>query len=136
MFPIHSKSAKKVTEPSVIFLLNGVLILNGKVNKEAGAIFFEIRIPRKKNKKLLQKVPSRSNFIMEKNKNIFSFVNISKYISSPRKNPPDISDFGSGSNGSGITFACHFFGPFQIDMRSLSRNASHVLKMSFKVSKL
>jgi hypothetical protein len=43
---------------------------------------------------------------------------------------------GSGSNGSGITFACHFFGPFQIDMRSLSRNSSHVLKMSFKVSKL
>ena len=70
-------------ESYVIFLRNGVLILNGKENKEAGAIFFEIRIPRKKNKKLvLRKVPSKiygSNFIMEKNKNIFWFVNIFKY---------------------------------------------------------
>ena len=74
MFPIHSKSAKKVTEPSVIFLWNGVLILNGKENEEAGAIFFEIRIPRKKNKKLLQKVPSKiygSNSILEKTKTFF-----------------------------------------------------------------
>ena len=58
------------------------MILNEKENKEAGAICFEIRIPRKKNKDLLRKDPSKiygSNFIMEKNKNIFWFVNISKY---------------------------------------------------------
>ena len=82
VFPIHSTSVKKLTGSSVIFLRNGVLILNGKENKEAGAICFEIRIPRKKNKELLRKVPSKiygSNFIMEKNKNIFWFVNISKY---------------------------------------------------------
>ena len=36
------------------------MILNGKENKEAGAIFFEIRIPRKKNKELLRKVPSKN----------------------------------------------------------------------------
>ena len=44
-----------------------MLILNGKENKEAGAICFEITISRKKNKKLLRKVPSKiygSNFIM------------------------------------------------------------------------
>ena len=46
-------------ESSVIFLRNGVLILNGKENKEAGAICFEIRIPRKKNKELLRKVPPK-----------------------------------------------------------------------------
>ena len=82
VFPIHSTSVKKITESSVIFLRNGVLILNGKENKEATAICFEIRIPKKKNKELLRKVPSKiygSNFIMEKNKNIFWFVNISKY---------------------------------------------------------
>ena len=59
-------------------LRNGVLILNGKGNKEAGAICFEIRIPRKKNKKLLRKVSSKiygSNFIIEDTKNIFWFVN-------------------------------------------------------------
>ena len=56
---------KKITESSVIFLRNDVLILNGKENKEASAICFEIRIPKKKNKKLLRKVPW-SNFIMEK----------------------------------------------------------------------
>ena len=47
------------------------MILNGKENKEATAICFEIRIPKKKNKELLRKVPSKiygSNFIMEKNK--------------------------------------------------------------------
>jgi hypothetical protein len=69
-------------ESSIIFLWNGVLILNGKENKEAGAICFEIRIPRKKNNKVLRKVPSKiygSNFIMEKTKNIFWFVNISEY---------------------------------------------------------
>ncbi len=82
MFPIHSTSIKKDTESSVIFLRNGVLILNGKENKEATAICFGIRIPKKKNKKLLRKVPSKnyeSYFIMEKNKNIFWFVNSSEY---------------------------------------------------------
>ena len=82
VFPIHSTSVKKITESSVIFLRNGVLILNGKENKEAGAICFELRVPRKKNKEIFWKVPSKiygSNFIMEKNKNIFWFVNISKY---------------------------------------------------------
>ena len=41
-----------------------------------------IRIPRKKNKELLRKVPSKiygSNSIMEKTKNIFWFVNNSEY---------------------------------------------------------
>ena len=82
MFPIHSTSVKKLTGSSVIFLRNGVLILNGKENKEAGAICFESRVQRKKNKEIFCKVPSKiyeSNFIMEKNKNIFWFVNISKY---------------------------------------------------------
>ena len=41
---------KKNTESSVIFLRNGVLILNEKENKEAGAICFELGVPRKKNK--------------------------------------------------------------------------------------
>ena len=50
---------KKNTESSVIFLRNDVLILNGKENKEASAICFEIRIPKKKNKELLRKVPSK-----------------------------------------------------------------------------
>ena len=61
---------KRNTESSVIFSWNGVLILNGKENKEAGAICFELRVPRKKNKEIFQKVPSKihgSNFIMEKN---------------------------------------------------------------------
>ena len=44
-------------ESSVIFLRDDVLILNGKENKEATAICFEIRIPKKKNKELLCKVP-------------------------------------------------------------------------------
>ena len=55
-------------ESSVIFLRNGVLILNGKENKEAGAICFELRVPRKKNKEIFWKVPSKiygSNFIMK-----------------------------------------------------------------------
>ena len=78
VFPIHSTSVKKITE---LFLRNVVLILNGKENKEAGAICFELRIPRKKSKALLRKVPSiyGSYFIMEKNKNIFWFVNNSEY---------------------------------------------------------
>ena len=69
-------------ESSVIIIRNGVLILNLKENKEAGAICFEIRIPRKENKELLRKVPSKiygSYFIMEKTKNIFCFVNNSEY---------------------------------------------------------
>ena len=82
VFPILSTSIKKNTESSVIFLRNDVLILNGKENKEATAIFFEIRMPKKKNKELLRKVPSKihgSNFIMENNKTKFWFVNISDY---------------------------------------------------------
>ena len=50
---------KKNTESSVIFLWNEVLILNGKENKKASAICFEIRIPKKKSKELLRKVPSK-----------------------------------------------------------------------------
>ena len=46
-------------ESSVIFLRNGVLVLNGKENNEATEICFEIRIPKKKNKELLLKVPSK-----------------------------------------------------------------------------
>jgi hypothetical protein len=82
VFPIHSTTRKKNTESSVIFLRNDVLILNGKENKEATAICFEIRIPKKKNKELLRKVPSKiygSNFIMEKNEKKIWFVNISEY---------------------------------------------------------
>ena len=50
---------KNNTESSVIFLQKNVLILNGKENKETRAICFEIRIPKKKNKELLRKVPSK-----------------------------------------------------------------------------
>ena len=69
---------KKNTESSVIFLRNDVLILNGKENKEASAIYFEIRIPKKKNEEvpskiyeviLLWKKPKKKNW----------FVNISEY---------------------------------------------------------
>ena len=77
VFHIHSTSVKKITDSSVIFLRNGVLILNGKENKEATAICFEIRIPKKKNKELLRKVPSKiygSNFIMEKNRKYFGLL--------------------------------------------------------------
>ena len=35
------------------------MILNGKDNKEASVICFEIRIRKKKNKELLRKVPSK-----------------------------------------------------------------------------
>ena len=48
----------------------------------AGAICFDVRIPRKKNKELLWKVPLKnygSKFIMEKNKNIFWFVENFEY---------------------------------------------------------
>ena len=51
---------KKITESSVIFLRNGVLILDGKENKEATAIFFEIRIPKKKNKKIITESPIKN----------------------------------------------------------------------------
>ena len=50
---------KRNTESSVIFLRIDVLILVAKENKEATAIYFEIRIPKKKNKELLQFVPSK-----------------------------------------------------------------------------
>ena len=40
VFPLYFTSVKKITESSVIFLRNGILILNGKENKEAGAICF------------------------------------------------------------------------------------------------
>ena len=46
-------------ESSVIFLRNDVLILIGKENKEASAICFEIRIPKKKNEELLWRVTSK-----------------------------------------------------------------------------
>ena len=59
VFPIHSTSAKTITESSVIFLRNDVLILNGKENKEASAICFEIRIPKKNKEEFLRKVPSK-----------------------------------------------------------------------------
>ena len=70
---------KKLQKLSVIFLQNGVLILIGKENKEVGAICFELRVPRKKDKEIVPSKISGSNFIMEKNGNKFWFVNISKY---------------------------------------------------------
>ena len=52
-------------ESFVIFLRNNVLILNGKENKKASEICFEIRIWKKKNEELSQKVPSHlSNFLV------------------------------------------------------------------------
>ena len=95
VFPIHSTSVKKITQSSVIFLRNGVLIHNGKENKEATAICFEIKIPNKKNNELLRKVPSKiygSNLMMEKNQKHFL---VCKYfqISSPRNGANDSSEF-------------------------------------------
>jgi hypothetical protein len=81
VFLRRSTSVRKITKSFVKFLQNCGLILNGKENKEAGKICSEIMIPRKRNKDLLWKVPSKnygSNFIMEKTKK-FWFVNISKY---------------------------------------------------------
>ena len=52
------------------------MILNGKENKKASAICFEIRIPKKKKKVLLWKISSKNYgnyFIMEKKH--FWFVN-------------------------------------------------------------
>ena len=57
-----SYTSKKNTQSSVIFLWNDVLILNGKENKEACAICFEIRIP--KNKELLWKIPQKINEVI------------------------------------------------------------------------
>ena len=58
VFPLHFIPVKN-TKSSLLFWKNGVLILNWKENKEAGAIFFEIRIPRKKNKELF-KIPIKN----------------------------------------------------------------------------
>ena len=66
-FPLHFTSVKKMKESSIIFLWNGVLILNRKENKEAGAICFEIRIPRKKNKELYQKFTKVNSVWKKKN---------------------------------------------------------------------
>ena len=55
------------------------MILNGKENKEASAICFEVRIQKKKNKELLQKVLSKiygSYFIMEKKTKTFFGLSI------------------------------------------------------------
>ena len=55
---------------------------NWKENKEACAICFEIRIPSKKKKELLQKVPSKiiSYFILEKTKPFFGLSIIPNII--------------------------------------------------------
>ena len=66
----------------VIFLRNDVLILNGKENMQASAICFEIMIPKKKNKELLRKVPSKIYEVIllwKKTKKKKWFVNISEY---------------------------------------------------------
>ena len=116
VFPIHSTSVKKITESSVIFLRNGVLILNGKENKETTAICFGIRIPKKKNKKLLRKVPSKiygSNFILEKNKNKFWFVYISEYH--VRAMGLISINFECFLNHFWINFGIHFWTHFWVD---------------------
>ena len=82
VFPVYYTSIKKNTESSVIFLRNGVLILNGKENKQATAICFEIRNSKKENKELLRRVPWKiygNNLIMDTNRKYFWFVDISKY---------------------------------------------------------
>ena len=58
VFPIHSTSIKRYGIIRNIFR-EWCLTLNGKDNKEATAICFEIRIPKKKNKELLRRVPSK-----------------------------------------------------------------------------
>ena len=78
----HFTFVKKNMESSVIFLRNGVLSLNWKEDKDAGSICFEIRTPRKNNKEILRKFPSKiygSYSIMEKKQKYFLFVNISEY---------------------------------------------------------
>jgi hypothetical protein len=57
------------------------LILNGKENKETTAICFEIRIPKKKKKELLRKVPSKFMKVIlswekEKENGLLIFPNI------------------------------------------------------------
>ena len=53
---IFHKEKYRIT---VIFLRNDVLILDGKENMEAGAIWFELTVPRIKNKEIFQKVESK-----------------------------------------------------------------------------
>ena len=56
--------------------------LDRKENKEAGAIYFEIRISKKKNKEILWKVPSKIYEVIllwKKTKKKKWFVNISEY---------------------------------------------------------
>ena len=68
---------EKNTESSVIFLRNDVLIFNGKENKEASAICFEIRIPKKKERGIIAGSPIKnlwSNFTMEKNETKIVFL--------------------------------------------------------------
>ena len=50
---VYTSDQSAITELYVMFLQNGVLIINGKENKEATAICFEIGIPKKKYKELL-----------------------------------------------------------------------------------
>ena len=57
---------KKIMESSVMFLRNDVLILNGKENKEAGAICFELRVPRKKNRQFFFGLSILPNIITQK----------------------------------------------------------------------
>ena len=83
---------KQITESFVIFSRNGVLILRWKENKEAGAICFEIRLPRKMSKELLRRVPSKiygSYFILEDKQKYFLVCQWFGYVSSPRN-----GDFG------------------------------------------
>ena len=59
-----------------------MMILNGKENKEASAMCFEIRIPKKNNKELLRKVPAKIYKVIllwKITKKKFWFVNISEY---------------------------------------------------------
>ena len=70
-------------ESSIIFLRNDVLILNGKENKEASAICFEIRIPKKKNKELLRKVQTKTYEVIllwKKTKNNFGLLIFPNFI--------------------------------------------------------
>ena len=55
---------KRNTESSVIFLWNDVLILNKKENKEASPISFEIRIPKKKEQRIIMesKIKNLKNY--------------------------------------------------------------------------
>ena len=82
------------------------MILNWKENKETGSICFEVRTPRKKNKELLRKNLSKiygSNFIMEKNKNIYWLKNKKLWI----------------------LFHFFIFSFFQVPHRDFSSNETH-----------